>query len=659
MRHLCSIHVSLVAALLFTFAASSFAKNPQPTTTEQVKKLVAVLKSDAPQKEKADACRELARIGTKDAVAPLAALLTDEQLSHMARYGLETIPDSSVDKVLCEALTKLRGRPLVGVIGSIGVRRDPGGVKALTGLLGDADNDVAQAAARALGSIGGKAAAKALLVALPNVSAANQLAFCEGLLRCSESAVARGDRKEAMGIYDRLRQVSAPQQVRTAALRGAILTRQEDGLPLLSQALHSDDYLLVCAAARTAQEMPGTPVTRLLADELAGLPADRQVLLIQTLAKRGDDAALPALSAAARNGEMPVRLAAIRALAEIGKPAALPALLELLGDAERGIAQAAQESLASLPGKEVDGAIMTLLADGAEARRITALELIVRRRMTSAIPALLEAAGGSDAKMRIAALKKVGELAGPAELPPLLDCLEKAKSPEDLEATEQALSAISLKVAKPDSFVSQVETRLAASQPAQKCALVRVLGAVGGTSALRAVRGAVNDPNVEVHAAAIRVLGGWSSADAATDLLELAKAATNLTDRMICLRGYLALAGHADLPTGQRLAMCRQTATLVQKDDEKKLLLAALGGIASVEALDLIKPYLDDPATKEEASTSVVDVSGKLLQGSDSAKAASKLVEPLDKAAEVTASADLAKRARKLRDQAKNQISAK
>ena len=261
--------------------------------------------------------------------------------------------------------------------------------------------------------------------------------------------------------------------------------------------------------------------------------------------------------------------------------------------------------------------------------------------------------------MRIAATKKLGELAGPTELPPLLDLLGKATSPEDLEATEQAVSAVSLKAEKPDACVTQVEARLAEAQPAQKCALVRVLGAVGGASALRAVRSAVNDSNADVHAAAIRVLGGWSSADAATDLLELAKAATNPTDKMICLRGYLALAGHPDLPTAQRLAMCRQVSTLVQKDEEKRLLLAALGGITSVEALDLIMPYLDDSGVKEEASTGVVDISAKLLQGGGSAKAAPKLIAPLEKATHSTANGDLAKRAQGLLDQANKKAGAK
>jgi HEAT repeat protein len=648
----------LIVALLLTCACTCFARPAQPTTKEQVAKLCAVLRSDAPQKEKADACRELARIGTKEAVAPLAALLPDEKLSHMARYGLETIPDSAVDKAFRDALPKLQGRQLVGVIGSLGVRRDTKAVKALSKLLSAPDNDVAQAAARALGSIGDPAAAKALQHAFPGVAPANQLAFCEGLLRCAEVAEAKGHRQAAMDIYDRLRQAPVPAQVRTAALRGSVLTRKDNGLPLLALALHSADFTQVLAAARIAQEMPGSRVTLLLASELPGLPADRQIVVIQTLAKWANDAALPALSAAARNGEKPVRLAAIRALAEVGNPSAQPVLVDMLGE-DREVVQAAQESLASLPGSKVDAAIMAMLADGAPARRITAMELIVRRRMISAIPALFEAAVGTDAKVRTVAVNKLGELAGPAELPQLLDLLAKAKTPEDVDATEQALSAVCLKAPKPDACVGQVEARLAQSEPAQKCALLHVLGAIGGVNALHAVRSAVNDPNAEVHAAAIRVIAGWNTADAATDLLDLARNASSPTDKMICLRGYLALAGHTDLPTDQRLAMCRQAAALVEKEEEKKLLLAALGGIASTEALDLIKPYLDDAATKEEASTAVVDISAKLLQGSDSAKLAPQLIEPLEKVTHSTASPDLVKHAQRLLKQAQSKTAAK
>jgi len=334
-------------------------------------------------------------------------------------------------------------------------------------------------------------------------------------------------------------------------------------------------------------------------------------------------------------------------------------LVELLDVADKGVAAAAQESLGSLPGSATDAAIVKMLSDASAARRITATELIGRRRMSSAVPVLFDAAGGADAKLRIAAVKKLGELAGPAEMPRLLDLLARAASPEDLEAIEQALSAVSLKAADPAGCVAQVEARFAQASPAQKCALVRVLGAIGGASSLKAVRSAVADPSLEVHAAAIRALGAWNTADAAPDLLELAKTAGSPTDKMICLRGYLRLAGQTELAVDKRLAMCREAAALAQKDDEKKLLLAALGGIPSVEALELVTPCLDEAGVKEEAAAAVADVSAKVLKDKDAAKQAARLVEPLDKAAQAATSADLAKRAKELRDQAQSKASAK
>ena len=347
------ISLALLLALMLA-AAQMFGQANQTAAKEPADKLIAVLKSDAPYQQKADACRQLATAGTKDAVAPLAAMLGDEKLSHMARYALEPIPDPAVDDALRDALGKVKGRPLVGVIGSIGVRRDPEAVEALAGRLQDADADVAQAAARALGRIGTSRAAKALNSAWANVPAGNQLAFCEGLFRCAEALAARGQRDEAMAIYDRLRIMHAAHQVRAGALRGAILTREQDGLPLLRENLRSKDYVLLAAACRTTHEMPGHEVTQLLAAELSQpqLPAGNQVLVIQTLGQRADPAALPALFGLAKSGGKSARLAAIRALAQIGEASAAPVLAGLTKDADPEIVQAAQESLTSLPGAQ-------------------------------------------------------------------------------------------------------------------------------------------------------------------------------------------------------------------------------------------------------------------------------------------------------------------
>ena len=197
----------------FTLAAALLAAITT-TSVAQEAKLLAVLRSGASQEKKAAACRELARVATKEAVPALTPLLGDEKLSHMARYALETIADPSVDEALRQAMGTLKGRPLLGVIGSLGVRRDAMAVNAMARLLANPDSEIAQAAARALGKIGTPEAAQAIEGALAGATGAKLVDFCDGLFRCAEAMSADGQNARAIAIYDRLRSVpQAPHQV--------------------------------------------------------------------------------------------------------------------------------------------------------------------------------------------------------------------------------------------------------------------------------------------------------------------------------------------------------------------------------------------------------------------------------------------------------------
>jgi HEAT repeat protein len=154
-------------------------------------------------------------------------MLGDEKVSHLARYGLEPIPDPAVDEALRTALGTLKGRPLIGVIGSLGVRRDKEAVGSLARLLKDSDAAVAQAAARALGRIGDAPATEALEQALEVASPANRLAVSEGLFRCADHLVADGKTKEARAICEKLDRPDSPPQVRAAAARKASFLGKE------------------------------------------------------------------------------------------------------------------------------------------------------------------------------------------------------------------------------------------------------------------------------------------------------------------------------------------------------------------------------------------------------------------------------------------------
>lgn len=102
---------------------------------------------------KAKACQRLAMVGDESSVPALASLLGHPKLAHYARTALEPMPGAAVDRALREAVGKVEGSLLVGVVNSIGVRRDPAAIKVLAPLRYREDADVAAAATSAISRI--------------------------------------------------------------------------------------------------------------------------------------------------------------------------------------------------------------------------------------------------------------------------------------------------------------------------------------------------------------------------------------------------------------------------------------------------------------------------------------------------------------------------
>jgi HEAT repeat protein len=102
---------------------------------------------------KAKACQRLAITGDGNAVPAVAKLLGDQTLSHYARTALEQIPHASASDALRAALAQVKGGLLVGVINSLGVRRDTKAIADLSRLRQDSDPQVARAADAALARI--------------------------------------------------------------------------------------------------------------------------------------------------------------------------------------------------------------------------------------------------------------------------------------------------------------------------------------------------------------------------------------------------------------------------------------------------------------------------------------------------------------------------
>ncbi|MEN6424886.1 MAG: HEAT repeat domain-containing protein, partial [Phycisphaerales bacterium] len=502
--------VALVAgaALLTTVSPTiATAADSQVSQQEGELKLISVLQSDAPPEEKAITCKRLAVYGTENAVPALASLLADEHLTSWARIALEVIPGPAADAALRDAMGKVQGRVLIGVINSIGVRRDAGAVSLLAEKLKDSDVGVASAAAVALGCIGGDQAAKILEQALAEASPVVRPAVAEGCVRCAEKYLAEAKAAEAKKLYDAVCLADVPKQRVLEATRGAILARGSAGVSFLMEQLRSADKGRLGIGLRTARELPGRDVTEALAAELNELSPDRQPLLLLALADRTDAAVLPAVVNAAKNGKKELRITAIGVLPRIGDVSCVPVLLEAAAESDAGLSQAAKATLTKLPGKDVDADLLARLPQATGATRRVLIELAGSRQIAGTLPAVVSSIKDADAGVRGAAVQALGILGGAQQVPDLVALAQKTQDAKERGDIEKSLLAVSGRSGA--ACVKDLLPLMKSDDGSLRMVGLHALAIVGGPDALAAVKAAIGDKDEAVQDEAVRTLSTW------------------------------------------------------------------------------------------------------------------------------------------------------
>jgi len=555
------------------------------------------------------ACQQLSIIAGPEVVAAAAKLLPDADLSHAGRTILERVPGPEAAAALRDALGALKQKLLIGVLNTVGQRRDQDSVGAVVKFLGDADAGVASAAATALGKIGGADATKALAAARGKAPAPVRPAVINAYLRCADALVAEGKAAEAAAIYVEMTDAKEAKNVRIAALRGLVVADAQKALPLITAALMGDDPEMQAIATSFVRDMKGGAVAKAFAELLPKLKPEAQALVIAALADSGDPAARPAMLQGTKSQDAAVRAAALRGLAKVGtaEDVALLAKTAAAGDnADKG---PAAESLARLGAQGTDEALLKLLEGADVPLKTVIVRTLGVRRCAAATPAVLKAAEDAEEGVRIEALKALEALADEKAGPAVVKLLVGAKTPNERAAAEKTVQTVVGKGKDVEQRVEPLLAALAAASAEAKCALLRTAGKLGGTKALAAIRAARKDPDAAIQEAAIRALASWPDAAALPDLLELAKSAPKDNLKIIALRDYVRLVG---LPSSRKpeetFAMYKEAMGLATRPDEKKLILGGLKAVKLLGAMQMAEACLDDKAVANEAAVAVVEI---------------------------------------------------
>lgn len=608
-----------------------------------VAQLAKVLRSDVSVQEKSDACRLLAIVGTQQAVVPLAELLGDPALAHMARHALEPMPYPSVDAAFRKAVSHLQGALLVGVINSIGFRRDAKAVPQLAGLLGATDTEVALAAAAALGRIGTSRAADALEKGIGNAPPSLRPGFAEAAVECARHLASAGSVPRAVQLYRRLLGMQLPEHLAVAALQGLLAADRARGAAEVVSVLEGSDGPRMRAALWVvSHELPGTSNTARWTAGLVELPDERAALLAEALGHRGDPAAVDGLLHAAEKGGPELRKSAIRALGRLGGTKAISALVALVRNPEEEVSKAASAALADVPLMQAEQAAASLLNAPDGGSRLAGIEVVRTRGIVRLKGALIKVARENGGAPRRAAIRALQDLTDARDVPSLLALLPGGTGPDDLATLESTLTAAASR-GQTQETAEAVLRALETANDTQQASLLRVLGAIGGPRALEAVRARLGAADATLRSTALDVLCDWPGTEAVPVLLELARKEPGTTPSLRCVRSLLRLAASPDSTPSDRLAWCREVAPLLTRAEERRVFLAVLGNIADTEALRLAERFLNDSEVREEASMTILNIIDRLPQESRADPAITALLRRI---VDLSISPDITERAR-------------
>lgn len=569
--------------------------------------LIRMLAPDATYEAKRFACERLSEFGSDAAVPAIAALLGADETAGIACAALGGTASPKAGEALRHALASAKGGARIQIVSALGLRGDTGSVPLLAGLARDPDAGLARAATAALGGIPAGPARDAL--AALRKDARPELAddVAAASLNAAARLVAGGDRAAAASICNDVLGSAKSPYIRRGAYSALLRTDEDGGMARIRAALAASprDALLVPVAIAQVPTLKAADASATFAALMPGLGAAEQVWMIEALAVRADPGARDAVRARVSAADAGVRRAAIAAVGRLEDASAVPLLAASLAAATAAEDRSALESaLAGLRGGDAtDNALVAAMQQAKAEAKPGLVGILARRGARSALPALLAETEAEDVAVARAAYQAIAKLGGPGDVPALIGRLVKVKDGTLRGDAETAAARALARMPDAAQRSKAVMAALAANPGADaRGALLRLLSVAGDAAALGSLRAAMTDGEASIRDAAVRGLAGWPDASAWEPVLAVLQKPESDAHRALAFQGLVRMAATQNrAPDAALLARYRQLMEGVRTDDDRKLILGALAGVAHPEALPLVLPLLDQPAVRPEA----------------------------------------------------------
>ena len=549
-------------------------------------------------------CRMLRIMGTKKSIPLMKELLSDQESGHMARYVLASMQYKEAGAALHQSLNTVQDKLRQGIIDSLGDIRYKKAIPDLIELLDTAS--VANNATRALGLIGGDSTMNHLLPRLSKTTGKSYRCTVQALLRCAEIYLEKGNKEKALSIYDRFTKSGTDSYVILAGLRGASQVNGEFAVPLLTEAIKSGNNELANGAASIIAELKGDNIGSKLKSLLESAPANMQILLIGSLSEREDKSAIPSIIKLTESESLEVRLSAIQALGKIGNGSSVIPLATIASSTSGHERNVSRSALSNLKGNDVQNAYKKYLKESLPEIQSELVRAIATRAESTAMNELMILAKSDTLEIREEALRGIGILADQSHLNEILMLLLNPKEESDRDNIESAIAysfrRIPNKILQTDALTKVLKKADDNTKPS----IISLLGRDPNKQSLQLLISALKE-TTSIQLAAIEALTKWPNHGPANDLLKIASEEKN-PNKDTALNGYIILSSKSPNPTTDY----RKALELNNSTDTAKKVLAGLGQSGGIQSLEIIRPYLENSETSNEAALAATQVAKRI-----------------------------------------------
>ena len=555
--------------------------------------------------------RQLQRVGKRESIKPLKRYLDDKSLCEPATQALLAIGSPEAEKVLLKALGKSTGANRVTIIKALGELRSEKATKKILPFVSDKNNELRQVTLYALANIGDPLAEKVLsMVSLEAPTYERTRAPSLYLLyaqRLSES----GHKRECANICRNLiAGYTAPQESHTqcTALSLLVDTVEEIAFDDLLRAMNSTNKELRTRALELADRIPGEGVTARWIELMADTSPDVQARIIRMLGRRGDITALPVIREKLKSHRKVIKMASIPAAARLGGEEVFFDILSLLRTDQEDEISVIKQALLGFPSPLLIPESVKILDKVPSLSKVALVEILSERHAKEHLNVLFTQIESGNEDVRRAALAGLENLAGPQDMPRLINMLLESDRNQEVRLIQNAIVASANQIEEMEKRTDLLlETMQTASEEKQPD-LLRPLSRIGGRNALQSVIAKTKSENLQLQTVAISVLADWPDIDAAEELSRIWRNTKSQKYLLVAIRGYVRLVHESDMAPEKKLDRYKDVLGHVSYPAAKAITLGRLGGIRSLEAFKIAVSFLEHPALRSQAASAAARI---------------------------------------------------